>query len=161
MSPNLGVLYPPPTGDPTKCTFCGEPHSGFPPPLGIDDSPPIMRDLLSVLLKKFLYSHWHNRAVNRTHWKPPRGRRKATRRALRLCLLSYPSSLRSRGARRDLQEAVAPPLASLSERRVRPSQNEWTLIISLFFRRIFFLFIYFLSSHFAFPLFKQKKKTGY
>ena len=40
----------------------------------------------------------------------PRGARRATRRAPSPCLLNYPSGLRGRGARRGVQEAVAPPV---------------------------------------------------
>ena len=39
----------------------------------------------------------------------PDGERKATRRALRPCLLNYPSGLRGREARRDLQERAQTP----------------------------------------------------
>ena len=92
---------------------------GTPPPLGIEFIPPKMRDLL------------FHKGANRAFMKTPlekrlslaltyssgeqyklnvaRGARRATRRAQRPCLLNYPSSLRGRGARRDLQERAQMP----------------------------------------------------
>ena len=56
-------------GTPQNCLrrFCGEPHSGFPPPLGTGDNPPKMRDILFVLFDKVLVSHRNNRAANSNH----------------------------------------------------------------------------------------------
>ena len=55
-----------------ECTSRGECcsptfPSGFPPPLGIGDNPPKMRDMLFVLFDKVLVSHRDNRAANSTH----------------------------------------------------------------------------------------------
>ena len=54
------------------CTSRGECYSpsspsGFPPPLGIGDNPPKMRDMFFVLFDKVLVSHRDNRAANRTN----------------------------------------------------------------------------------------------
>ena len=46
--------------------FAGSPY-GLSSPTRIKDSPPIMRDLLFDLSKKFLFSHLHNQAANRTN----------------------------------------------------------------------------------------------
>ena len=97
-------------GTPQNCLrrFCGEPHSGFPPPLGKS----------SVLLKcGICFSSFLIKLESRieiierrtvlterrslcptenTFGGDPDGERKATRRARRPCLLNYPSCLRGR-----------------------------------------------------------------
>ena len=105
--PDMGVLFP-------LLPF------GTPPPLGIGDNPPKMRDLLfhkganhafmKTSLEKSLSLALTYLSGEQYKLNIARGARRATRRARRSCLLNVSFGLRGRISRRGVQAAAAPPV---------------------------------------------------